>query len=685
MLNRFHPVYHAYTSLAGSRIDIERVLQPHLDEDLEELIDQLSEPPQFFERLSPVSTTVGNTKVKGRNWAEMTIRCYREFGRILTRVTVFLKQALENNYGEPTMVPFMSLAVDPDTLTRLIEHDYETGENSYGKLIELFENGVVAPAVTTPFHNILPLLSRPFDRQLCIRLGLTFYAPILRAYERYLKKIGENRMVVAFWAPEAMMTPETIKTLREEFARFCAERKFTKPHLVLLLDATDAPKVPLDKLMKTWCAAKMPGLDDGDISLVFRDPVFSNWMMTSHPSIKKIIDRTIAKVDGGLSAQNIDYTWSHFESLEALTQSPKGAVNLEQRILKLCELGYLAVSPDTFVRRKLIKRFGSGKHEPMGVKIEARPPQADPLGEQSRFGKWRGWAIDGAKTPRVMPNASYVRRLSRGSQKCVVSPGWKVGWNLTREACVEFLGGKPATMTGGILGLLAKLTGVKAKAAVERNVGAFLLRYALIYWREHFIQHELGEADIRLDEMVNDILRKGCRRKAKPNEIAAAGTAAQAYFFLLDSGNSCALASENMDQRGMFQTAMMLTLAFCNAVAAHKYLGETKAANETVRVLQRELLDFSSAYRRYDLASYGVSQTAWKKALAPEVSDSDLNVVERAARRTAARHLTPFGHRDLFSADDEEISTNVGHHWSAEIAIPNYQWANPYFCGVREA
>jgi hypothetical protein len=50
-LNRFHPVYHSYTYLAGSRIDIERVLEPKLgNDDPEEVIDFFSEPPQFFER-----------------------------------------------------------------------------------------------------------------------------------------------------------------------------------------------------------------------------------------------------------------------------------------------------------------------------------------------------------------------------------------------------------------------------------------------------------------------------------------------------------------------------------------------------------------------------------------------------------------------------------------------------------
>ena len=90
MLNRFHPIYHSYTYLAGSRVDLDRGLDPGLvDEDAEDVVDQLSEPPQFMERPSPVTVNVGGVTVKGRNWTDMMIKCYREFGRIFMRATAF--------------------------------------------------------------------------------------------------------------------------------------------------------------------------------------------------------------------------------------------------------------------------------------------------------------------------------------------------------------------------------------------------------------------------------------------------------------------------------------------------------------------------------------------------------------------------------------------------------------------
>jgi hypothetical protein len=686
LLSRFHPVYHSYTYLAGSRVDIERVLEESVDYmDPEELVDEFSEPPHFYERLSPVNTLIGESPIKGRNWTDMMIKCYRMFGKIFTRSAVVLQQALEDSADSGATVPFMSITVDPDTLVRLLERDYEAGETSYAKLIDLFETGVIAPAITVPFHPILPLLRNSFDRRLCVRLGLLFFRPILKAHEKYLKDRGENQMVVGFWAPEAALNDETIRIVHEEFHLFCARNKFQKPHLVLMMDANMSPDSPLDKIMKRWCSITVPGGKKEQTTVVFRDPAFSDWMMTSHPSIKKILDRTIAKVDANLDEKEVDYSWAHFESLEALTYSPRDAVHLEQRILKLCELGYLAVSPDTFVRRKLNGHFGVESGEPMSTPILNPLPEKDPLGPDCRFGRWRGWALSPQGRPQVLPDTPYERKLPRGTQGCPGSPCWKIAWNLTLESCFESVGGCPEKLNGGMLGLLAKISGQKTKAAQLQAVEEFLVDYSLIYWREHFIQHELSEGDIRLDDIANRTLRKGLRKPLTTKELAAAACAAQAYYFLLDGHNSYALHAENMDQRALFQNAVMLTLAFCAAVAAFHYSGMKPKANELVAILERELVDFEGAHERLNLEAYGVSKKVWLQTIQSEIAESSLNIVARAARRTASRHLSPFGYEDRFPEEDEEITTNCGHNWTGEVNIPNYKWANPYFCGVREA
>ena len=40
------------------------------------------------------------------------------------------------------MVPFMSVDLDADTLHRIIEMDYEMGENVYGKILDMFRTTV---------------------------------------------------------------------------------------------------------------------------------------------------------------------------------------------------------------------------------------------------------------------------------------------------------------------------------------------------------------------------------------------------------------------------------------------------------------------------------------------------------------------------------------------------------------
>lgn len=686
MLTKFHPVYHHYTYLAGSRVDVEDTLEEEIDYlEPDDLVDMFSEPPHFFERLSPVSTRIGEQPIKGRNWTDMMIKCYRMFGKIFTRSALVLKQTLEAHPQESHQVPFMSISVDPDTLVRLVERDYEAGETSYGKLMELFESGVISPAVTVPFHAILPLMRSSFDLRLCVRLGLLFYRPVLDAYRVYLRdELGEDQMVIGFWAPEACLNHESIGVIEEEFHKFCVKEKYPGAHLVLLMDADMAPEVPLDRLMKHWCQVRSPELDK-PVSVIFRDRYFSEWMMTSHPSIKKIIDRTIAKVDVRLDEQDVEYTWGHFENLETLTYSATDAVHLEQRIRKLCELGYLALSPETFARRKLQNAYRCEQNEPVMVDLLDSRVESDPLGDGNYFGRWTGLGVSAEGDLSVLPNAPYEKKDGRKTRKIAGSPCWKVAWNIALQRAFDCVGGSPEKWTGGVLGLLARLTGQKTKKTIGRNVEAFLVEYGLIYWREHFLQHDFSEADLRLDDIVNRTLRRGVRKALSPKELAAAGTAARAYFFLLDSCNSYAMQAANMDQRALFQNAVMLTLAYVHGIAAFHYLGNTAKENEIAQDLYNELCDFGGAFERYGLSDFGIGEKEWRSTIKPEIPDSKLNVVERAARRTAARHLAEYGLEDLFPEEDEEISTNVGHNWTNEVNIPNYRWSNPLFCGVREA
>ena len=97
-----------------------------------------------------------------------------------------------------------------------------------------------------------------------------------------------------------------------------------------------------------------------------------------------------------------------------------------------------------------------------------------------------------------------------------------------------------------------------------------------------------------------------------------------------------------------------------------------------------ELLDFASAYHRHRLADYGVTEQEWRDSIKSLVDETEINIVTRATRRTAARHLRPLGYRKDFTREDEFLTSNCGHIWSAEVENTNYKWENKLFCGMRE-
>ena len=256
----------------------------------------------------------------------------------------------------------MSLCVDPDTLHRLIESDYESGDTAYPNLMRLFSEGKIAPCLTTPFHAILPMLASEAEMRLCIRSGLILYLRIIRNYSDFLAKNGEGGlMVMPVWLPEGGYSQKILQILRQEFDEVCKKEKLGRGHLVLMLDNQQAEFAENDVLMKSWnqlevepaqgdSAPKskrvrdsLKGLHEGvgNVTVLFRDRAFSDWVIHANPSVKKLLDRTIAKVDSDINMQNVHYGWAHFEELEAITYSPRAIVNFQQKLVKLTELGYL--------------------------------------------------------------------------------------------------------------------------------------------------------------------------------------------------------------------------------------------------------------------------------------------------------------------------------------------------------
>lgn len=713
-VNLFHPIYHSYTYPLGCRIDVERNWPVHLkDEDVEDLIDAFSEPPQFIERLSPVSVQFGDEIIKGNNWTELMVRVYRRAFNLFGGIGSFIETTLKQGQNGTAKVPFVSLAVDPDTLHRIIELDYESGEATYTQLMNQYAEGTIAPCVTTPFHAILPLLSDA-EIRLCARISFTFYHRILKKYQDFLKKQGEEGLaVVSFWIPESAFHSKVEAVIREEFQAFCKKARLGKPHLVFLLDSHQAPSEQNDVLMKTWNLIEKKNGTNGrsgtngkngktggrkskktsdvhpavsESSVVFRDRSFSDWVVYANPSVKKLLDRTIAKVDSNLNRQDIHYGWAHFESLESMAFSPKSVSNFKQKLVKLTELGYVPLSPDIYVRGKLRGQLGYADQEPRKVEIRDNSTGTDWKEDSEVFSRWQGFeSVDGNGTHKVAEPRTFARFTQDGTVEEDGAQCWKLAWTRARTRCTQEVVGDLETCKGGMAEVLAGFVGGRKADVRIRNVQNFLAEYTYVYWREHFIQHELSEADIDIHEIANRTLRAGLKQTLTEEDAAICSAAAQAIFFCLESSRSAGTSSENFDQRAFYQNVVMLTLALCNATYVHTWLKDAKKARETVGLIQEELIDFEGAYSRHSLKKFGVTRVAWEDAIRSNVADSKDNIVKRAALRVAASHLRPLGFTREFSRDDELITTSVGHLWKTEIENTNFKYENQLFCGVSEA
>ncbi len=685
-MNLLHPIFHTHSQLLGSRTDLDQSLPVDLDtEDLVDLIDDMSEPVRWEERLSAVSVTIQGQSLRGRNWTEMLWRIYGHCARMYTSITVFVRQTLQNNLREEELLPFTSLDIEPDALNRVIELDYETGDATYKHMMKMFSKGIVAPVVSIPFHPVLPLMRSEFDQRLVVKIALEFYWPILRRYHAFMRKTHKDKLfVTTIQLPEGAFTHDLLRMIYEEYNAFCHDRGVKEPHVVFLLDNRQAIFRDNDQLMKSWNMVQIYEDRQEFASVVFRDYGFSHWVQTANPSVKKLIDRTIAKVDAGLNNARVDYGWSHFDDIEALVLSDKSALNFEQKIVKLIELGYVPVSPDVYVRRKLSNAFGVAPFEPQVIRLEEYTSWNGWDGEHVGFSRWTGLRPGEGKAEEVDKYRRYVRNSSEGKVRENGSPCWKIAYTMARDTLIDLTLGDPETMDRGLLGVLAQLVPSSDDAVVRDNVMKFLVSYAYIYWREHFLQHgEISEADIMLDELANSNLAADCDDDLDERDIVIATVAAQAYYLAMDSFRSAAVRWENFDQRSMYEAVMALTTAICNAVHVYRWQGRREEETELVDAVKEELLGFADAYKRYNLADYNVKRKDWTEAIQSVIDESADNIIQRVARRTLAKHLRPLGY-DEFPEEDEFLTTNCGHLWTTEIENSNYVWDNPVFCGVKE-
>ncbi|CAN5320285.1 glycoside hydrolase [soil metagenome] len=694
--NRLHPVQVEYSYPIGVRVDMDRALPLDLmEEDPDEVLDMLSSPPDYEDRISPLSCTFNSDTLSGINPSDLQMKFLRKLTTNLGKIAQEIELASKMRFGEKGAISFMGLGLDPETVSRIIETDYDTADNVYSRLSELMEKGLITPIATTPFHTLLPLYTQEFEIRLLIRIGMEFYWPLLKKYNRSVARLhGEKYFIMPFWLPEGGYSAKVLQILHQEFVKRCEAESITPYHLIVLLDSEQSKEREQDVLMKRWNTLRPAPTTRDIVTIMFKERNFTDWVISGHPSTKKQLDRTIAKVDAVLRDQAIDHLWCHFEPISTLLSTFKTCHNFEQKIVKLTELKYQPCGPDVFVRRKLLKMYGMEEGEPRRTTLRdcttwcAWP---DTPGSLVRF-TGCDEVQEGFTTKKVLGgNRPYIQTMPDGTKReRAGNPCWKPALLCALQRVNRAIVGEPKTFMGGMLGMMREILPIRRVPVAMRNIEDFLVAMARIAWKEHFIHHGASEADIQLREMCfTHLLKDAPSDEEEPElsdeECCMMGAAAHAIYLAHMGLNSTAFAFENMDNRAVYENVTMMTLAVTHAITAFKWREEEDKANELFNIFKEELLEFESAYTRHKIKELGVDEKTWKTTIASEVpQESDLNVVTRAARRVGAKHLRLLGFRNHFDRKDEGISNATGHIWSHEVEHLNYKWENEAFCGLRE-
>lgn len=181
------------------------------------------------------------------------------------------------------------------------------------------------------------------------------------------------------------------------------------------------------------------------------------------------------------------------------------------------------------MRGKLRGEFGVTRHEPQAVQLRDQSVgNGWDMENSQNFSRWLGLrpGKEAGENKTLAPKP-YVKVTAEGKTEQPGHPCWKIAWEQVYRKCTHAVIGNLETLEGGMAEMLGELSSVAAEKA-RRNVNDFLANYTYVYWREHFIQHDLAEADINIQELASKHLRAGVREDLDETDVAKAGAAAQA-------------------------------------------------------------------------------------------------------------------------------------------------------------
>ncbi|AAL80994.1 glycoside hydrolase [Pyrococcus furiosus DSM 3638] len=565
------------------------------------------DPIKYSERLSPVALKIREEEVKGRNWTRAMIKAYEY-------VDDTLKMLDEGS---------VSVDIEPFTLYMVLKYKPKI----YGEIVETLET-YVEPVVTVPFHPIMPHLGT-FEQEVLARVSFDFYRPFIA-----------RRDIVGYWLPENVITKETAKIITSS----------TDKEVVFLLDERQFIGVNIPQA-KFSCNKY---LCNGKSAYVFgRVHTISDAFAFNTLDVDGLI-QAVAKgcIDVFKEKEGIEYLVFLSSDLESLVANPQQLDRFLSWIEGLKKNGIEIVNSVEFVRRK---KSGEYKALPGECSDSFRINVKD----YSSWSDYFDLSLDGRTSDmrwtgiRREDNV-VINRIYKGKK---VSQLWKYAFTkLFRELnrAVRF----------GVIDLL-KMQGVENINAIKE----FLVRYARIFFREHY---EYFELDTSVDYVMEPI------KEADPSIALKLG---RIYYIMLLANHSCPRFWENIDTRVTFGNVVAISKALIDLMEL--YMEENEERANYIFLEYMKLLAFPQLYYDYDLFNlkglegWETTEKAWFESLASEVPNSKYNVVTRAALYAGKKDL-PKDMRGVIEVlyDLNEAVADTGH-------IPGEmhgKWENMEWC-----
>ncbi|MFA4640363.1 glycoside hydrolase [Pyrococcus kukulkanii] len=565
------------------------------------------DPIKYSERLSPVALEIREEEVKGRNWTRAMIKAYE-----------YVDDTLR-------MLDEGSVSVDFEPFTLYMVLKYKP--KIYGEITETLETQV-EPVVTVPFHPIMPHLGH-FEQEILARVSFDFYKPFVA-----------RKPVVAFWLPENVITKETAKIVTEA----------TDKDVVFLLDERQFIGVNIPQAR--FSCNKY--LCDGKSAFVFGRVHYISDAFAFNTLDTEGLTRAVAEgcVDVFKEKEGIEYLVFLSSDLESLVANPKQLDKFLGWVDGLKKRGIEIVNVAEFIRRKTSGEYKSLPGEcSESFRINVK--------DYSSWSDYFDLSVDGRTSDmrwtgiRREDNV-VIHRLYKGRK---VSQLWKYAFmKLFRELnrAIRF----------GVIDML-RAQGVEDLEAIKK----FLVRYARIFFREHY---EYFELDTSVDYVMEPI------QDADPSLALKLG---RIYYLMLLANHSCPRFWENIDTRVAFGNVAVISKALIELMEL--YLEENEDRANYMFLEYMKLLAFPQLYYDYDLfrmkglEGWETTEKAWFDSLKSEVPNSKYNVITRAALYVGKRDL-PQDMRSVIDTlyDLEEAVPDTGH-------IPGEmhgKWENREWC-----